>query len=359
MGKSLKITIIILISILLLLLLSVNCCAMESDYEAFMKNAPDHFEDKSATEIIGEFNISDFLSSLVIMILSNMKEYVTLTFSLFGIVILFTIIKNMSGDNHILKNTVLALIPVSVIALTYMHIENCICSISDCIKTTTVFCSSAIPVILALCVSSGNSFSGITFSTCVSFVSAVLQRVSDIFLLPLTLIYMSFSLSGNISGSVGIVGIDKQIKKFIKWVIGIFMSVFSLIMSLQSFLASSSDSVLKRSIKNAVGSFIPVVGNTLSSGVDSVFTIASNTKTMFSVVGIIVILSIFLPTIIKCICFGLSLSIAKTFALFLNEDKCSSIFTSISDVFYILSGICSVCVIMTIFSFLIICINFN
>ena len=122
-------------------------------------------------------------------------------------------------------------------------------------------------------------------------------------------------------------------------------------------IVSQIDSVLKQSIKSAVGSFVPVVGSTLSSSVDSIFTILSNTKTVIGVLGVVVIFCMFLPALTTCLCYGFSLSISKFFAMCLGEKSISKTIGIISDVFYILSAICCSCIIMMILSYLVICIN--
>lgn len=353
MGKYLK----PLFFVVILLSVSFRCFAASDNLEDFVANAPSEFSDASEDDISELVSTESLFDRVVDVFSDGFRSAFKLALTLCGVVMLVSLLKGIQTDNGILKASMTSAVSVAVTALCFSSIEQSLEAIARSVDSATVFCSSAVPVILALCISSGNSFSGAVFSTSVSFISTLLERISQNVLLPLVIIYLSFAIMSNVTQSANILSLDKQIKKFIKWVIGSFVTLFSISMSLQSFLSASSDSVLKRSVKSAVGTFVPVVGSTLSSSIESLFTIASNSKTAFSVLGIVIIIAIFLPSVAICTCYGLSLSLAKTFALFLNEDKTANVIGSVADTFYLLSAVCATCVIMVILSFLLICIN--
>lgn len=355
MGKSLR----ILFIVVLILIFTFECNASEIDVEDFFNNAPDEFENSTVESAQDEVRLDAVFEKICSEFLIGFKNSMTLFFSIGGIVILFALFKNIQGDNRIYGNIVAVILPITVIAFSMPSLEKCISEIIKSIETAYIFCTSAVPTIVALCISSGNSLSGVAFSTTISFLASFLQKLSAQLLMPLTVVLLTFVVTNALSTNLNTISVEKQIKKFIKWLIGGFVTVFSMVISLQTFLSSASDTLLKRSIKNAVGSFIPIIGNTLSSSIDSVFVVASNTKTSLAVIGIIIIVTIFLPVIAMCVCNGAALSIAKIFCLFFNDQKSAGTISSIADVFYILSGICASCVIMMIFSFLMICININ
>ena len=343
-----------------IILFSTRCFAAETElYKNFLDGAPEEFSDKTVDEINELISTDSLLKIIYNSFLKSIKTALKLCFSICCTVLLSVFLKGIQSDFLNVKSTYAVAVFIAITALCFPYVRETLILVKESIDSTGVFCSSAVPVIVTLCISSGDSFSGTVFSTSVSFVSALLQKISHSLLVPLTCLFLSFSLLGKVSKNFNFLSVDTQIKKFIKWVISGFVTLFSFIMSLQNFLSVSSDSVLKRSVKNAVGSFIPVIGSTLTSSVDSMFTIASNTKTVFSVSGIVILLLIFLPTVITCLCYGFSLSISKSFALFLNENDIASVIGSVADLFYILCGICASCVIMVIVSFLLICINFK
>ena len=356
MGKLLKPIFIIII----IFLVNITCYASSNEqYKEFINGAPDEIVEMSIDELTDSISFQSVVDTVYHSFLNCIKNCLKLSFLICFVILLSMFLRGVQTENSYLQNTYSSAVFISIIAICFPSIQQTLNLVKESVESLNVFCASAIPVIVSLCISSGHSFSGAVFSTAVSFISTILQRISNSILIPLTCLFLSSSLISKMSSNFSFASIDAQIKKFIKWVITSFVTLFSFVMSLQNFLSASSDSVLKRSVKNAVGSFIPIVGNTLSTSVDSMFTIASNTKNIYSVIGVVVIVSIFLPTVMTCLCYGLSLSLAKTFALVVGEGKTASIIESVADLFYILCGICAACVIMMIVSFLLICINFS
>ncbi len=355
MGKYLNIC----ITILFLIILSSNCYASETSnyYEEFIKVAPDEFSDLQQEEALELVGVKSIFNRILDAFLKDFNNSLKLMSSIVSIVLAFSIINKFENENKLLKQTVRCTFSVVIMAICFNAIENCIDKIISSVESTKVFSASSIPIILGLCVASASSFSGVVFSTSVSFISVLMETVSNNILIPLTVIFLSFAIIGTCSSHINFIAIDEQIKKFVKWVIGIFMTLFSFTMILQNFLSVSSDSVLKHSIKSAVGSFIPVVGSTLSSSVDSIFTIVSNTKSIISVIGVVVIFSMFLPSLSITISYGLAMSVSKFFAMSLDQKELGKSIGTIADAFYILSAICASCVVMMILSFLVICIN--
>ena len=91
------------------------------------------------------------------------------------------------------------------------------------------------------------------------------------------------------------------VRNFMTWGMGIVLTLFVMTMSLQRVLADSADSVSRRSIKYAVGTFVPVLGGVLSESVDAVLSCARSVKSLFGVFGIIIIIFIILIPVINII----------------------------------------------------------
>jgi len=355
MGKYLKIILILI----LIVTISTDCYALDSTqyYDEFLKIVPDEYSNTKEADVFDIVSIHNIFSKVSNVFLKDIKNSLKLTLLLSTLILAFTILNKFDNNNKNLMQSIYCVFSVVSVSATLEAIEKSLIIVKGSVETSKVFSYSTIPIVLSLCISSASSMSGTVFSTSVSFISALMETISDNLLIPLCIVYLSFALINNFSFYIGIEKINEYIKKFIKWTISIFLTLFSFTMILQNFLSASSDSILKRSIRSAVGSFIPVVGGTLSSSVDSIFTILSGTKTTIGVLGIIVIISIFLPALSTTFCYGLSLSISKFFAESLDEFNLSKNIGIISEVFYILTAICSACVVMMILSFLVICIN--
>ncbi len=363
MGKCIK---NIALLVIILGIMCVKCFATTDEselLEQYLENAPQQFEfseDELSdySNLYEKINFEGILADIFQLLKTQLKNCIGLFVTVSVIVLLFAVLDSFDFNTvKSLRNIAASIISVTVLSICFATIKSNIDVIKESVESMKVFTTAAVPVIGTLCISSGESFSAAMFSTAVSLSSSIFEFVTQNVLLPLIILYLSFGIVGNISDRYNIISADGYIKRFIKWTIGIFAGIFTFSLSLQSFLSHSSDTLVKRGIRTAVGSFIPVVGNTLSGGVDSMFTLAANSKTSFSILGIVIIAFIFLPPVIGNACYGLALSFAKALASFLKVPKAEKTLGIVADTFYILAGLCGACVYMVIISFLLICIN--
>ncbi len=350
---------------LLFAVLTVRAAALTDDGKL-----PDGFSDaipyeaRQQTGDVSEYDDirkSAGFDTLVKGILSALKGCmggsVALFLSASAIVLLFSVADALDMGKSSVKSVAAATATAAVLAACFPAVKSSTDAICESVESMKVFTTAAMPAVSALCISGGDSFSAAVFSAALSLSSGVFEYVTRSLLLPLTVLYMTIGAVGNVSDRYDILSVSCGIKKFVKWAAGVFMGIFTLSFSLQSFLSRASDTVVKRGIKSAVGSFIRVLGGTLSGGVDSMFTLAANSKTSLAVFGVIVILLIFLPPVLSSLCFGAAVSGARVLAGFLKVKKAEAALAGTADVFFVLAGICSACVYMVVLSFLLICVN--
>ncbi len=352
MGKIIK-NILVLILIVLLI---PNAYASGEGINDFLNIIPEGIKFENEHEILELIKIDKLFNLIINSFTDGLKSVSSLFFSLFIIVILLSVFANFE-KNKDLNKTIDAAAVVVTVAITFNSVVKCFEQCTNNIESSAVFCKSCIPIILSLCISSGNTFSGAGFSSLISFLTSLSQNVSQHIFFSIIIVMFCFSLLQNAEFSFDFLSFAGQIKRFIKWGIGIFISIFSISVSFQTFLSASQDSFVKRSIKTAVGTFVPVVGTSLSAGLDSVFAMASNTKNTAAICGAIVVLIIFLKSIITTFLYGFGMSLLKTFASLLGLKNYSKSILIISDTFYIMCAVVCCCALMTIVSFFVVCIN--
>lgn len=349
-------------------IISVKCFAVTDNsqlLEQYLEGAPDNFEfsQENSSDYSGINEKIDFngvFKSIFGAVKSSLNNCIGLFVSVSVVVLLFSMLDSFEFNTaRSVRDITASILSIAILSICLAFIKGNIEIIKESVETMKVFTTAAMPVIGTLCITSGESFSAAMFSGAISLSSSVFEYVTQNVLLPLIILYLCFGVTGNISERYNISSANDYIKRFVKWTIGIFVGVFTASLSLQSFLSHSSDTLVKRGIKTAVGSFIPFVGGTLSAGVDSMFILASNSKTSFAVLGIVIIAFIFMPHIIGNLCYGFAMTAAKALASFLKVPKAEKMLGVVADTFFILSAICSACVYMVIVSFLLICINIS
>ena len=119
------------------------------------------------------------------------------------------------------------------------------------------------------------------------------------FILPLVLISTSLSIISSISDEIKISKLSKLLNSSVVWILGIIMTLFVTVLSLEGSLTETVDGVTAKTTKAAVSTVIPVVGKILGDATDAVIGCAGILKNAVGFVGIIVILGICIMPIIK------------------------------------------------------------
>ena len=103
------------------------------------------------------------------------------------------------------------------------------------------------------------------------------------------------------------------------------MMAFQMMMKLQSGAAAAGDQVAKKYIRSALASLIPMVGNTLSDGIDGLFALASGVRVSFAIAGVLIIISIVLPSLLSIMIYGFGWKFCRWTAELMNDAAMRSI----------------------------------
>ena len=107
------------------------------------------------------------------------------------------------------------------------------------------------------------------------------------------------SIVSQISSKFQIDKLSNFFNSGIVWILGIVLTIFVGMLSLEGTLSSSVDGLTAKATKAAVSNFIPVVGKVLGDSIDTVLGCASILKNAVGIVGVIVLIGICVVPIIK------------------------------------------------------------
>ena len=138
-------------------------------------------------------------------------------------------------------------------------------------------------------------------------------------------------------------------KSSVVWVLGIILTVFVGVVSLEGTLTSSVDGITAKTAKAAVSSLIPVVGKILGDSVDSVLGCGIILKNAVGFVGVIIIIGICITPIIKLATLSIMYNIASAVIEPLADTKIVKLLDEMGGIFKLLLAIlCSVSVLLII-----------
>ena len=159
------------------------------------------------------------------------------------------------------------------------------------------------------------------------------------FILPVVLISNILNIISQISDEIKISKIPKFLNSATIWVLGIIMTLFVTVLSLEGSLTQTVDGVTAKTTKAAVSTVRPVVGKILGDATDAVIGCAGILKNAVGFVGVIVILGICLSPIIKLTILTITYYLASALCQPIADAKIVNLLESVADTFKTLLAI--------------------
>lgn len=132
---------------------------------------------------------------------------------------------------------------------------------------------------------------------------------------------------------------SKFLKSSIIWILGLVITIFVSILSLEGTITSNIDGLTAKGIKAATSTFIPVVGKALGDSVDIVIGSTSLLKNSIGIVGMLVIIGICAIPIIKLTMLTITYHFASAICEPLADKKIVFLLEQMGETFKVLLGI--------------------
>lgn len=185
--------------------------------------------------------------------------------SIIIIVIVHSILKNISNGLES-KTTAQITYYVTYILIVAIIMSN-LASIINMIKTTIEnlvgFMNCLMPILITLLATTGNIATSTIMQPVILFMITFTGNIITKIIIPFVLVSISLSIISNISDKVQISKLSKFINSTTIWTLGIILTLFVGVTSLEKQLSQGVDAVAAKTTKAAVSTVIPVVGKIL------------------------------------------------------------------------------------------------
>lgn len=154
------------------------------------------------------------------------------------------------------------------------------------------FMYATIPVLITLLVTGGNITTGGIFHPVMLMVVEVSATIIKNVFIPLIFLSTILTIVNNISDKIQLTRLAGFIKQITSWALGIILTIFIGVVSLQGSLGAVVDGVTSKAAKFAISTFIPIVGKTLSDAADTVIgctLLIKNAAGVAVMIGVVVI----------------------------------------------------------------------
>ncbi len=276
---------------------------------------------------------------------------VTVLGSIVVIIIIHSILKSISED---LENKSIAKITyyvqyILIVTLIMTNFAQIIDMIKDSIQNLVGFMDCLIPILITLILSTGSIASASMLQPILLFIITLVGNLMNAIILPLVLVSTALGIVSKVSDRVQVDKLSKFFKSSVVWILGVVLTLFVGIVSLEGTLSSSVDGITAKTTKAAVSSFIPVVGKILGDAVDTVIGCSSILKNAVGIVGTVIIIGICIAPIAKLTVLMIVYYLGAAVCQPIADEKIIKLLDQMGDTFKTLLAIlCSISVMFII-----------
>lgn len=169
------------------------------------------------------------------------------------------------------------------------------------IDSMSSFMIALLPLVLGLMATFGNIITVSFFHPIVLFLINFSGILISKFVLPLLYLSALLIIVSSLNEKYKVTHLANLLKSVSLGALGLFMTVFIGVMSVQGTASAIQDGVAMKTTKFITGNFIPVVGRTFTDAADTVFSASLLLKNAVGIVGVTIIVFLALFPVIKII----------------------------------------------------------
>ena len=254
------------------------------------------------------------IHSVLKSIIENLGNESTVTVAYFiQYLIIVTIVINTFTDSiEIVKNSILNIV-------SYMNLYA--------------------PILLTLMLASGSLVVSSTSEMILLFAINIIGNILENCIIPLIFISTALSIVSNFSSKIHLSRLSKFFKSATMWILGIILTIFICVLSVEGTLGNSIDNFTAKTSKAAVSTFIPVVGKVMGDSVDSILGSINILKNSVGIIGVVILVSIVLFPIIKVSILWIIIKMIAAICEIIADESIVKLFDEIADSYKVLFGV--------------------
>lgn len=258
-----------------------------------------------------------------------------------AIIIIHSILKAISEglENDAISKMIYYVQYIAIVTIIMTNFSDIVNLVKETTTNLIGFMNTLIPVLISLMLYTGSITTSSILEPIILFmINFIGNLIQDLFI-PILLIITTISIVSKISDKVQVEKIAKFLKSSTIWFLGIILTIFVGVVSLEGTLSSSIDGITAKTAKSIVSSGVPVVGKILGDVVDSVLGCGVILKNAVGLVGVIVIIGICILPILKLSVLTISYQLVASVGGVIADEKIVKLLEQIADIFKILLAI--------------------
>lgn len=322
----------------------------EFKIQDFIKNAEkftgEFFEDIDINEILndaikGEVDNSTLLKKILNILGKEVTTNIKSLVSILAIILIHSILKSISEslENNNISKLIYYVQYILIVTVIMSNFTDIIKLVQDTTGNLIGFMNTLVPLLITLMMYTGSITTSSVVEPIILFMINFIGNIIQNLIIPFVLVLTSLVIISKISDKVHIDKLSKFFKSGIVWFLGIVLTVFVGVVSLEGTLSSSVDGITAKTTKAVVSSAIPVVGKILGDAVDTVLGCGIVLKNAVGLVGVVIVIGICIMPILKLFVLSVSYKLLSTVVQPIANEKIIDLLEQIGDIFKIFLGI--------------------
>lgn len=322
----------------------------EFKIQDFIKNAEkftgEFFEDIDINKILndaikGEVDNSTLLKKILNILGKEVTTNIKSLVSILAIILIHSILKSISEslENNNISKLIYYVQYILIVTVIMSNFTDIIKLVQDTTGNLIGFMNALVPLLITLMMYTGSITTSSVVEPIILFMINFIGNIIQNLIIPFVLVLTSLVIISKISDKVHIDKLSKFFKSGIVWFLGVVLTVFVGVVSLEGTLSSSVDGITAKTTKAVVSSAIPVVGKILGDAVDTVLGCGIVLKNAVGLVGVVIVIGICIMPILKLFVLSVSYKLLSTVVQPIADEKIIDLLEQIGDIFKIFLGI--------------------
>ena len=232
--------------------------------------APDFIKELDISNIFnmaltGKIDNNNILKKVLNLLGSQVTDTIKILINILLIVLIHSILKSLTDglENNEVTKIVYYVQYILIVTVIMSNFSDILKSVNDTIENLVGFSRSLIPLLITLMTYTGSITTTAIIEPILLFMIEFITNIIKTLILPVISIITVLIIVSKITDRIQIGKLGNFFKSSIVWVLGIVLTVFVGVVSLEGSLTSSIDGVTAKTAKAAVSSLIPIVRKNL------------------------------------------------------------------------------------------------
>lgn len=316
---------------------------------------PEAFFSQDLTEVsdaVGEAGSVSGIVSLIRQLLGvSLRENLSLLASLAGILVLSAVLRAFAS--HLDGGTGQAFSFCSVGAMAVLIFRHSLAAIPQLKHYFEMFrtlSASLIPLMGTLYALGGNVRAAVANHAVMTAFLSLSEALCSGAVLPVAGSCLALALPDALTGKTTLKPLSTLIKRTFTLGLSFLMLLLSFLLSLQTTLAAGADTLALRTVRFAAGSFLPVVGSSVSEALKTVSGSISYLRTLAGSGGILVLFFLFLPMFLSLLVTRLVFLLSNALAELMGATGEGKLLSELASVYGFFLAVIAALFVMTVFA---------